>query len=67
MTNKELKWANKLFWMVKGHLIPNSWSYSEIRKMEHSYFERLWHDEEAYIYEDGFDQAWEQRHGQQQN
>lgn len=63
MTQEELKWANQLFWMVKGHLIPESWPELEIRKIEHSYFNRLWGNHEAMIHSEGFDAAWEQRYG----
>jgi hypothetical protein len=63
MSTEELKWANQLFWMVKGHLIPDSWSESEIRKVEHSYFSRLWGNHEATIHLEGFDTAWNQRYG----
>lgn len=61
MTQEELKWANQLFWMVKGHLIPESWPESEIRKIEHSYFNRLWGNHEAMIHLEGFEAAWDQR------
>lgn len=64
MTKPELKWANKLFWMVKGHLIPDSWSYADIRKMEQSYFARLWGNHEACYHEEGFEEAWREKYGQ---
>lgn len=67
MTSVELKWANQLFWMVKGHLIPDSWPESEIRKIEQSYFKRLWGNHEAHIHLEGFETAWENRHGSIQN
>lgn len=61
MTLEELKWANQLFWMVKGHLIPDSWSESEIRKIEHGYFTRLWGNHEATVHLEGFEAAWQSK------
>ena len=61
MTEAELKFANRLFWQVKGHLIPLTWSVSEIRKIEKSYFERLWGNHEAEIHLVGFEDAWKAR------
>lgn len=58
MTFRELKEANRLFWIVKGHLIPDSWTEQSIRSMERSYFERLWGNHEACYHEDGFEEAW---------
>ena len=58
----ELKWANQIFWQVKGHLIPDSWSDAEIRKVEESYFKRLWGNHEACYRTSGFEEAWDSRH-----
>lgn len=62
MTQAELKWANQLFWQVKGHLIPDSWSLSEIRKIEESYFNRLWGNHEAVVHLEGFEEAWNKKY-----
>jgi len=59
MTALELKQANRLFWMVKGRLVPNSWSDETIQDMVRDYTKRLWYNEEAYIYEEGFEEAWQ--------
>lgn len=67
MTLEERKWANQLFWMVKGHLIPDAWPESDIRKMEESYTHRLWGNHEAVYHVDGFEQAWSKKYGQQSN
>ncbi len=61
MTLSELKEANRLFWIVKGHLIPDSWSVQTIRSMENSYFERLWGNHENTVHEDGFEEAWSKK------
>ena len=42
--------------MTKGHL--NS-SHETIMEMAPGYFKRLWYNEEAYIREEGFEEAWE--------
>ena len=67
MTLEERKWANQLFWMVKGHLIPDSWPESEIRIIEQSYFKRLWGNHEALYHLEGFEAAWEKKHGNLKN
>ena len=55
------KEANRLNWMIKGQLIDTSWSDIEVEKTYHSYFKRLWGNNESYIHEDGFEKAYEQR------
>jgi hypothetical protein len=55
------KEANRLNWMIKGQLIDTSWSDIEVEKTYHSYFKRLWGNNESYIHEDGFEDAYEQR------
>lgn len=47
-----------MMWMVKGTLIPDNWSQKDIDSMRESYFKRLWYNEEAYIYEEGFEDAY---------
>lgn len=61
MTAFQLKEANRLFWIVKGHLVPESWSEKDIESMYHSYIKRLWGNIEAYGHEVGFEQAWAAR------
>jgi hypothetical protein len=55
------KEANRLNWMIKGKLIDVSWSDETVEKTYHSYFKRLWGNNESYIHEDGFEEAYEQR------
>ena len=55
------KEANRLNWIIKGKLIDISWSDTEVEKTYHSYFKRLWGNNESYIHEDGFEDAYEQR------
>jgi hypothetical protein len=61
MTQIEFKWANQLFWQVKGHLIPDSWSLSDIRNIEESYFSRLWGNHESVVHLEGFEEAWKEK------
>jgi len=59
------KEAYRLFWMVKGHLIPAEWASDEkqVQAVADSYIKRLWGNHEASIHLVGFDEAWEQRYG----
>lgn len=61
MTKEELKEANRIFWIVKGHLIPNQWSESDIQSMHDSYVRRVWGNHEACFHEDGFEDAWNKK------
>jgi hypothetical protein len=55
------KEANRLNWIIKGKLIDTSWSDTEVEKTYHSYFKRLWGNNESYIHEDGFEEAYKIR------
>jgi hypothetical protein len=55
------KEANRLNWIIKGKLIDVSWSDTEVEKTYHSYFKRLWGNNESYIHEDGFEEAYKIR------
>ena len=57
----DIKEANKMFYMVKGHLIPDEWSDDDIVKMYDGYFKRMWGNNEFLHCEEGFDQAWKDR------
>jgi hypothetical protein len=48
------KQANRLNWIVKGKLIDISWSDEDVEKTYHSYFKRLWGNNEIYLHEEGF-------------
>lgn len=66
MRSPELrKEANRLNWMIKGQLIDSSESDSTVERIYHSYFQRLWNNNENYLHEEGFTQAWEQQYGSQ--
>lgn len=59
------KEANRFNWMIKGKLIDESWSDEDIEKTYHSYFNRLWNNNENYVHEVGFEQAWKAREAEQ--
>lgn len=39
-----------LYYMVKGQLVPDSWSIKDIQQMEESYTKRLWGNNERQVY-----------------
>lgn len=67
MTQFQIKEANRYYWIVKGHLIPESWSEKQVETIFRSYFERIWGNCEAYQHELGFEAAWAQRQAQKIN
>ena len=54
-TYEELKEAYRLFWMIKGHLRVTP---ETALGCQDGYFKRLWYDEESYLKEEGFEEAW---------
>jgi len=62
MTYFQHKEANRLYWMVKGQLIPESWQEKDIMATYESYIKRLWGNCERAEYGLlGFDAAWSMR------
>jgi hypothetical protein len=57
MSDVELKEACRLFWIVKGHLNA---SPSTILSSYNGYFKRCWGNNECYVHEEGFEDAWNQ-------
>ena len=58
----KLREAARLYWMVKGH-IPDFLHTSpdnELKQIIDSYTKRMWNNSEAYLHEEGFDEAWEE-------
>ena len=57
------KEANRLFWLVKGHLIPKQEPDNIVEGYYDSYFKRLWNDESQCldVYERGFEAAYKAR------
>lgn len=56
-----LKDKNELFWSVKGHMIPDSWSPEAIDEMYDSYFKRMWNNNEYIYHTVGFEKAWKDK------
>lgn len=65
LSESEIKFANRLYWQVKGHLIPDSWKDDEnqLQEIIQSYTTRLWGNHEADIHLEGFEQAWSKKYG----
>jgi hypothetical protein len=61
MTHFQRKEANRYYWIIKGMLIPESWSDHDIMKVYDSYFNRIWGNHEAIVHEVGFEAAWAAR------
>ena len=61
MTTEQTKEANRYFWIIKGHLIPEGWSDIDIEEISSIYFKRIWGNHEACFREEGFEEAWTKR------
>lgn len=56
------KEANRFYWIVKGMLIPESWSDRDVEKVYDSYMKRIWGNHEATpVHGAGFEKAWKAR------
>jgi len=58
MSPSERKEANRYYWIVKGHLIPQSWGDDQVRSVLDGYFIRIWGNHENVVHEEGFEEAW---------
>lgn len=58
MTDQMRKEANRFYWIVKGQLIPDSWSDFQVEQIYYSYMTRIWGNHEAIVHEEGFEDAW---------
>lgn len=61
MTQDQIKEANRYYWIIKGQLIPESWTIHDIARIYETYFIRIWGNHEASVHEDGFELAWSER------
>jgi hypothetical protein len=57
----DLKEANRLFYSVKGSLIPDDYTDEDIEMMYNSYFKRLWGNHEASTRDEKFEELWANR------
>ena len=55
------KEANRLHWIVKGHLIPKAENDVSVERIYNSYFKRVWGNHENCVHETGFEQAYKCR------
>ena len=55
------KEANRFFWIIKGQLIPRTWTDKEVESIYDSYMKRVWGNHESGVHEVGFSQAWSLR------
>ena len=55
------KEANRFYWIVKGQLIPESWSDRDVEGIYNSYMVRIWGNHENCVHETGFERAWKAR------
>lgn len=56
------KEANRFYWLVKGMLIPTSWSDKDVERIYDSYMIRLWGNHERIAYaSEGFDELYSER------
>jgi hypothetical protein len=63
LTPEEIKEANRLYWIVKGQLIPDTWDEASVQSILKDYARRIWHNHEATsVHESGFEEAWAARH-----
>jgi hypothetical protein len=60
MSPEELKEANRLFYIVKGFLIPEDWTEENIKSMVVSYTRRVWYNHETN--DTGFEELLNGRH-----
>lgn len=51
VTHREV---HKLFWIVKGYITTDEIAY----QCYNGYVKRTWYNEETYIYEEGFEEAY---------
>ena len=59
-THKEY---NRVFWIVKGRLIPDTWNNATVQEMYKDFYKRLWNNNECYLREAGFEKAYRSRYG----
>ena len=56
------KEANRFYWLVKGMLIPTSWSDKDVERIYDSYMTRLWGNHERVAYaSEGFEELYAER------
>jgi len=60
MTEEEIRDRHRVFFSVKGMLIPKEYSAKDIEDMYYSYIKRTWGNHEIHINaQEDFDKLWE--------
>lgn len=59
-THKEY---NRVFWIVKNQLIPDTWDNTTVLSMYEDFSKRLWNNNEHYQWERGFEEAYRLKYG----
>ena len=60
---RTVKEYNRVFWITKGHLIPDNWRNETVLDMYGDYFRRMWYNTECYQWEAGFEEAYKEKYG----
>ena len=56
-SEKHLKQCYRLLWIIKGHI---NMSEADVLAAYEGYFKRVWYNEESWVSEEGFEEAWEE-------
>ena len=56
MTEEQRRYAYELFYLVKGHI--KYFDDADLEAIVRDYTRRLWYNEEAHLYLEGFDEAY---------
>lgn len=68
VTRYQRKEANRYYWIVKGMLIPDSWSDKDVLDTYHSYMERIWYNHEATsVHSLDFEAVWKAKEAEEIN
>ena len=60
MTEGEIRERHRVFFSVKGMLIPKEYSAKDIEDMYYSYMKRTWGNQEIHVNaQEDFDKLWE--------
>ena len=59
-THKEY---NRIFWIEKNQLIPDTWDNNTVLSMYEDFYKRLWNNNEHYQWEQGFEEAYRLKYG----
>lgn len=61
LSDYQIKEANRYYWIVKGQLIPDTWSAADVYRIYDNYFVRIWGNHENCVHDADFENAWNNR------